>query len=115
MRCRHDPAPPHAYSAPNTRPSSPRLRLANMRYEAPVAVTHRLDGSVADLREVAPEAREGYAHRCDEAAGLSLDVLAYAAPQGHTAVNAAERRDQPWTILASTCTRRKARFVFWLW
>ncbi len=28
------------------------------------------------------------------------------------AVNAAERRGQPWTILASTCTRGKARFVY---
>src|SRR5438309_1704522 len=47
--------------------------------------------------------------RWDEAAGLSLDVVAYAAPQEHIAVNAAEGRGQPWTILASTCTRGKAR------
>src|SRR6267142_6176663 len=47
--------------------------------------------------------------RWDEAAGLSLDVVAYAAPQEHTAVNAAERRGQPWTILASMCTRGKVR------
>ena len=38
-----------------------------------------------------------------------FDVVAYAAPQEHLAVNAAERRDQPWIILASTCTRGKAR------
>ena len=29
-------------------------------------------------------------------AGLSLDLVAYAAPQEHIAVNAAERRDFPW-------------------
>ena len=32
------------------------------------------------------------------------------APQEHLAVNAAEGRGQPWIILASTCTRGKARF-----
>ena len=44
----------------------------------------------------------------DEAAGLSLDVVAYAAPQEPIAVNTAVRRGQPWTILASTCTSGKA-------
>ncbi len=38
--------------------------------------------------------------RWDEAAGLSLDVVAYTAPQELHAVNAAERRGQPWTILS---------------
>ena len=47
--------------------------------------------------------------RCDEAAGLSLDVVAYSAPQEQHAVNAAEGRGQPWTTLASTCTRGRAR------
>src|SRR6185503_719605 len=41
-----------------------------------------------------------------------FDVVAYAAPQEHLAVNAAERRGQPWTILASTCTSGKARSTF---
>src|SRR5215510_7427626 len=53
--------------------------------------------------------RRATERRSDEAAGLSLDVVAYAAPQELIAVNAAERRGQPWTILASTCTRGKAR------
>jgi hypothetical protein len=55
------------------------------------------DGGARD-RHAAQRGRED---RWDEAAGLSLDVVAYAAPQEHTALNAAERRGQPWTILAS--------------
>jgi hypothetical protein len=34
----------------------------------------------------------------DEAAGLSLNVVAYAAPQEPIAVNAAERRDFLWDV-----------------
>ena len=42
-------------------------------------------------------------------AQLPTDSDLYAAPQEHLAVNAAEGRGQPWTILASMSTRRKAR------
>jgi hypothetical protein len=78
----------------------------------------RLDGvkSTAFSREVGGDdavsgltAQQLRRAKMDEAAGLSLDVVAYAAPQEHLAVNAAEGRGQPWTILASTSTRGIAR------
>jgi hypothetical protein len=47
-------------------------------------------------------------------AGLPLDVVAYTAPQELPAVNAAERRGQPWSILASTSTRGTVKSVSWL-
>jgi hypothetical protein len=37
--------------------------------------------------------------RWNEAAGLSLDVVAYTAHKSTHAVNAAVRRGYPWTIL----------------
>src|SRR5262245_3757364 len=42
-----------------------------------------------------------------------LDVVAYAAPQSEPRSTPQAEGGQPWTILASTCTRRKTRSASW--
>jgi len=44
-----------------------------------------------------------------KAAGLSLDVVAYTAPQQLHAVNAAERRGQPWTIFGIDVHKKESQ------
>src|SRR6266542_6583781 len=103
------PAPmPDAYASHVPEPrrrQTPMNQYQGSRANASHGRSDRGDrafGPTTGACEIGPSER-----RCDEAAGLSLDVAAYTAPQEQHAVNAAERRGQPWTILASTCTRGK--------